>query len=319
MTQPDVATIIVNWKLKEETLACIRSVEQLREATRIIVVDNGSDDGSVEYLAQHAPNIELLVMPQNYGFGRACNAAIKHALQDPQCEYILLLNNDAVIEPAAVAALRAAAEQNPQAGILGCKMYYHDCPDTFWYAGARRRRYVLAAADTGRGCIDRGQFDARHEVDYVFGAAMFIRRAVFEAIGYFDEQFFLYLEDLDFCLTAQQSGFSIRFVPDAHIWHSVSASTRHDPGMRRYYMVKSTILFLQKHTTPPSFLLVLLFWSLVYMRVLLSDLLQGHSAVVQHYWSGLVHGLQEVLRPERNLPAERRICGEIHTTSLKLE
>jgi GT2 family glycosyltransferase len=320
MVQSDVATIIINWNLKEETLMCIRSVEQSAHPCRIIVVDNGSHDGSVEYLSLHAPQVELIALPLNYGFGRACNIAIAHALTDRGCQYVFLLNNDAVVHTQAITELRDAAEYHSQAGILGCKIYYRDCPTTFWYAGARRRRYVLAAADIGRGQMDQGQFDRRHAVDYIFGAAMFVRREVFENIGCFDEQFFLYLEDLDFCLMAQQAGFALRFVPSAYIWHSVSASTHHNPGMRRYHMVKSTIYFLQKHTTPARFPLVLLFWSFVYARFLFGDMLRGHSSTLRQYWLGLLHGLREVWGGRRESTCcEQDVYLDINATIFKPE
>jgi hypothetical protein len=303
MSRSNVAVIIINWKLKEETLACIRSVEQSIYPCRIIIVDNGSDDGSVEYFQEYVPHIELISLPTNIGFGRACNHAIRLALKSVDCQYVWLLNNDAVIAPDALKALLDAAEQHPEAGILGPKIYYHDRPDTFWYAGARRRRYVLAAADTGRGQVDRGQFESVREVDYVFGTAMLIRREVFEIVGSFDEQFFLYLEDLDQCLMAQQAGFRLLFAPKARIWHSVSASTRRDIGVRRYHMVKSTLLFLKKHTSESSFALVLLFWSLVYMQFLLVDLLRGQFSVLYYYSSGLFHGLREITEADTDLAA----------------
>jgi|APCry1669188970_1035186.scaffolds.fasta_scaffold01650_5 GT2 family glycosyltransferase len=291
MTHPQVAIVVINWKLKETTLDCIRSVEQSGTPCRVLVVDNGSDDGSAEYLAEHSPQIEIIALPKNVGFGRACNIAIRRVLTDPTSEYIFILNNDAIIEPQTIPALLDAAASAPHAGIFGPKVYYHDRPDTFWYAGSRCRRYVLAAADTGRGQRDRGQFDQRRDVDYIFGAAMLFRRQVFEAVGLFDEQFFLYLEDLDLCLMAQRGGFRLHFVPQSRVWHSVSASTRDYLGIRRYHMVKSTILFLKKHTTAISFIPTLLFWPIVALRFMLGDLLSGQFGALWRYFSGLLSGL----------------------------
>jgi GT2 family glycosyltransferase len=153
---------------------------------------------------------------------------------------------------------------------------------------------VFAATDTGRGQVDRGQFNTLREVDYVFGAAMLIRRSVFERIGLFDERFFLYLEDLDFCLRAQSAGFSLLFVPDAHVWHSGSASTAHNPAARNYHLVKSTVGFLRKHTPSMLIVPVLSFWMLVYLRAILSDVARGDVEAIRAYWSGLINGLAEV-------------------------
>lgn len=120
---------------------------------------------------------------------------------------------------------------------------------------------------------------------------MFIRRNVFERIGLFDEQFFLYLEDMDFCLRAQKAGFSLFFVPQARVWHKGSASTANNNGMRKYHFVKSTVGFARKHTSlaliPPAFV----FWMLVFLRFIIADLARGNLAVVRSYWSGLIDGL----------------------------
>ncbi len=124
---------------------------------------------------------------------------------------------------------------------------------------------------------------------------MLIRKSVFEKIGLFDEKFFLYLEDLDFCLRAQKVGFALFFVPQARVWHKVSASTSNDNVMRRYNMVKSTVHFLNKHTSPKMVPFVLIFWALVSARLILSDLLRGDLVAIRSFWAGLVQGLNEVL------------------------
>jgi GT2 family glycosyltransferase len=294
MTEACVAVVVINWKLKEETLSCLRSVQQLEHACQMIVVDNGSGDCSAEYLAHHVPQAKLLVLPTNLGFAAACNHAIATALQNTNCEYVLLLNNDAMIERRAVSELLRAAQAHPTVGILGPKVYCRDQPDRLWYAGARRRRRVLAAAGTGRGELDRGQYDTLREVDYVFGAAMLVRRGVFEQIGLFDEQFFLYLEDMDFCLRAQASGFTLLFVPQAHVWHAGSASTKNNQALRKYHKVKSTMRFLKKYASPASSLPIFAFWCLVALRDIFSDLIRGDTSVIRSYWQGLIDGLEQV-------------------------
>lgn len=293
MTHSRVTTIVVNWKLKEETLHCLRTLESLDLPGRVIVVDNGSDDGSVEYIARHFPQVELIALPSNVGFGAACNCAITRALENTACEYVFLLNNDAGVYSDVLSTLVGVAQAHPEAGILGPKVYYQDEPDKIWYAGARRRWGVLAAADTGRDQVDRGQFDTLREVDYVFGAAMLIRRSVFERIGLFDERFFLYLEDMDFCLRARKAGFSLLFVPQAHVWHKGSASTANNGGMRKHHFVKSTFRFVRKHTPLALSLPSFVFWMLVFFRFIILDLACGNFAVIRSYWSGLVNGVME--------------------------
>jgi hypothetical protein len=245
----------------------------------VVLVDNGSLDGSASYIEKHFPEVDIIRLDSNIGFGRACNLAIRRVLAEGQSRYIFLLNNDAVVHPQAMARLVEAADSNPTAGILGPKIYYRQDPSQIWYAGARMRRGVLAAADTGRGQIDTGQFEIPRQVDYVFGAAMLVQREVFERIGFFDERFFIYLEDLDFCLRAQQAGFSLLFVPQAHVWHSGSASTTRYKRMRRYHHLRSTVIFLVKHLSPVWILPATAFWGAVLLRSLGRDLLTANPGL----------------------------------------
>jgi GT2 family glycosyltransferase len=293
MSHSVVTVIVINWNLKEETLQCLHSLEQLTIPCRTIVVDNGSIDDSVKAFRQYIPQMEVIKLPSNMGFATACNRAIEHALMQSSCEFVLLLNNDAIIHPHAIQELLEVAQSHPSAGIFGPKVYTSGGTNKIWYAGARRRRMVLAAKGTGRGMIDRGQFSELREVDYVFGAAMLIRSNVFKRIGLFDERFFLYLEDLDFCLRAQKAGFSLLFVPQAHVYHKGSASTANITGFRTYHTVRSTILFLKKHTSWHLSLPVLLFWTSVAMQAMLVDMLRGNLAALRFYWMGLIRGLAE--------------------------
>ena len=293
MSQPEVSVVVINWRLKEETARCLESLRKSDYPCNVVLVDNGSGDGSVAYLTKRFPHVKVIDLPDNLGFGAACNKAIAFILEETDSEYILLLNNDATIQADALAKLVNAAEANPEAGILGPKIYSNELPGHIWYAGARRRKVVLAAVDTGRGRRDRGQFDTRLEVDYVFGAAMFIRRCVFEQVGLFDKRFFLYLEDLDYCLRAQQAGFSLLFVPQAHIHHIGSASTNCRRSARRYHHARSTVIFLIKHIPPVYMLPVIGFWALVLIKTIALDLLRGETVPWRAYGSGVANGLRK--------------------------
>jgi len=293
MKKPNVKVIIVNWKLKDETVRCLYSLEKSTYPCEVVVVDNGSKDGSTNYITDQFPNIEIIELETNIGFGSACNYAIKRLLKQSNFDYVLLLNNDSVIHPEMIGKLVDVAENQPEVGIFGPKVYYGNGPNQniLWYAGARSRKSVLAAADTGRGDIDRGQFDSRLQVDYVFGAAMLIRRSIFQRIGLFDERFFLYLEDLDFCLRTRQAGIPILFVPKAHVYHQGSASTRKDPALRKYHYSRSTILFLRKHNRSLNILLGLVFWILVFIKTAMGDIVKGEISTLNAYFTGLINGL----------------------------
>ncbi len=287
---PRVLSVVVNWRLAEETRTCLGSLLDSSERSDIVVVDNESTAASRSTFAGCDPRVDVLPSPVNLGFGVACNHAFTNALR-PNHEYVFLLNNDAAVAGDALEQLVRTADANPGAGILGAKVYYRSAPETLWFAGARRRQGVLAATESGRDQVDRGQFDERRRIDYVFGAAMLIRRSLLERIGHFDERFFLYLEDLDLCLRAQNAGEHLLFVPEARAWHTGSASTAGDVARRRYHMARSTVVFLHKHASVLTSMPIMSFWAAVYLRDILRDLVKGHTGIVRSCLSGLGSGV----------------------------
>jgi GT2 family glycosyltransferase len=289
-----VTVVIVNWRLKEATLRCLRSLEQLEASCHIVVVDNGSGDGSAEYLASQGSNLTLLALPTNVGFAAACNQGIASALCDPACDFVFLLNNDALIQPGALAALTTTARCCSNAGILGPKVHCWDEPARLWYAAAERPGLLKWLPNVYIGHIDRGQFDAPCQTTFVFGAAMLIRRSVFERIGLFDQQFFLYMEDIDFCLRARSAGFVALFVPHAHVWHVGGASTRHNRAIRHYHLARSFAHFLQKNAASRVSLPILMFWIMIALRKLARDLADGDMGVLRAYYRGLLDSIWDL-------------------------
>jgi GT2 family glycosyltransferase len=289
MPEPSVLVVVVNWNLKNDTIACLESVDKTGYPCHIVVVDNGSQDNSVEHIAHRFPRAKVLALPQNVGFAAACNLAIEEGLNE-HTQYVLLLNNDTIVHKDFFAELMRVAETRVQAGILGPKVYSTAEPDRVWHAGARRRRWVLAAVDLGRNRRDEGQFEQVQEVDYVFGCSMLVRRQVFEQIGMLDPNFFLYLEDMDLCLRAQAAGYRLVFVPQAKIWHRGAASTARNPALRKYYLVRSTLYFLRKHAARLWFPAAVIFWALVFLRAVLAELLRGDLDSVRAYSMGLLEG-----------------------------
>jgi hypothetical protein len=234
------------------------------------VVDNGSQDNSVAFIARRFPLLKILALPHNTGFAAACNLAIQEGL-DEHIQYVLLLNNDAIVHPDFFAELVQAARGHPQAGILGPKIYSTAEPGRLWHAGARRRRWTLVPVDLGRNQYDKGQFERILEVDYIFGCGMLIRRQVFERIGMLDSSYFLYMEDMDFCLRARAAGYRLLFVPQAQMWHQGSASTVQNPALRKYHLVKSTWRFLRQHASKIWFPVAIVVWALIFLRELMVE------------------------------------------------
>lgn len=216
-----VTVVVPNWNGERFLNLCLSSLRrQSFEDFETILVNNGSTDNSVDFTRQNFPEVRIVSLSENRGFSAAVNAGI----QASQAEYVVLLNNDTEVDPGWLEALVRAAESHPEAGFFASKLVdFHD-RRVLDGAGDALRRSGLPYR-IGHRELDRGQFD---EPAFVFGAcaagAMY-RRAIFEEIGLFDEDFFSNCEDVDISFRAQLAGYRCLYVPGSLVYHIGSAST----------------------------------------------------------------------------------------------
>lgn len=225
-----ITVIVVNWNAWPCLFRCLEALRnQSFQDIAIIVVDNGSKDGSVQAVRQQFPEITLLALPENLGFAAANNIAIRMVNTD----YIALLNNDAVAHPFWLENLMSAMAGHPEAGFAASLMLYHDAPSTIDRAGDG---YTTAGVGSLRG---RGQpADTFSRTEWVFGAcagAAIYRTSMFRDIGLFDEDFFLLHEDVDISFRAQLRGYSCLYVPNAVVYHLASRTIGYDSPTSVYY------------------------------------------------------------------------------------
>ncbi|GBC93005.1 N-acetylglucosaminyl-diphospho-decaprenol L-rhamnosyltransferase [bacterium HR15] len=236
MTTPEIVLTIqiVNWNAREHLRAALRSIyaHAPRFPFEVLVLDNASQDGSVQMVEKEFPQVRLLVSERNLGFAKGHNELARHA----QGRYLLILNPDTLMLEDALDNLIRFAEAHPEAGIIGPKLLN---PDGSLQYSCRRFPNPIAAIfrNTPLGRLfphnrytrDYLMLDWDHrsvrEVDWVSGAAMLVSRAVYEQLGGFDEQFFIYVEDVDLCYRAWQAGWKVLYYPEAVILHAIGRST----------------------------------------------------------------------------------------------
>ncbi|MGH2541898.1 MAG: glycosyltransferase family 2 protein [Ardenticatenaceae bacterium] len=243
-----VYIIILTWNNVNVTVACLESVLGLTYRTyRVMVVDNGSEDGTVAVVRERFPSVAVIENDRNLGFAAGCNVGIRHALA-AGAAYVFLLNNDTIVPPDLLDVMVAQAEALPDVGILAPMLRYLDDPTRLWFAGSRRHWLTLESVEFGP-LGPRQQTDGaeRRAVDYIFGTAMLIPRRVLEDVGLFDEAFFLYYEDMDLCLRIQAAGYRLYHIPDVSVQHQISASTRSVSAMRYYHKARASVIFFRKH------------------------------------------------------------------------
>jgi GT2 family glycosyltransferase len=251
MINPEVAIVILNWNRKEDTAECLESLSKISyENTITLVVDNGSSDSSVPYIRERFPRAILLENGVNLGFAEGNNVGIRFALENYRPEYILLLNNDTVVDSRFLDELVHAAASDERIGMVGPKVYYYYDPKKINAAGAKMVWLLGIAKNIGLGQPDDGSFDIKRETDCVYGCAFLIKTKAIEDIGLLDRRFFIILEETDWCLRARKAGYKIVYTPDSVVYHKEGVSGNKQSRTSVYYSHRNRLLLIKKNYSP---------------------------------------------------------------------
>jgi GT2 family glycosyltransferase len=237
---------VLNWNDSRETLSCLESLRGLDYPSYdVVVVDNGSTDGSVATIRERHPEVTVLEAGRNLGFTGGNNLGLRWAL-DCGADYGLLLNNDTELTPSFLTLIVDAAGEDPRIGIASPLILYHDRPDTIWSAGGTIDWRRGSAGMIGIDEPDMGQFGATpRDVDFVTGCAFLVKAEVMRRLGLLDDRFFAYYEDTEWCVRARRAGYRTVVVPRARIWHKISPVAREASPRVHYFMTRNRLLFLQ--------------------------------------------------------------------------
>jgi GT2 family glycosyltransferase len=239
-----VTAVIVHWKHLDDTLACLRSLEPEVDA---VVVDNGSADPVADAVAGRATVVRSA---ENEGYAGGANLGIRRALAGG-ADVLLLLNDDVRVLPGATAAALDALERDARVAAVGAKVRAREDPSRLWLAwGDVTWRQSLVALH-GSDEPDGPRFAAPRAVDWIAGCAMWLRREALEEIGLFDETFFAYHEEVDWCARARRAGWRVVYCPAAVVTHTGRGAAG-GPGavrIRKYFAARNTVLFARKHAS----------------------------------------------------------------------
>jgi GT2 family glycosyltransferase len=287
MPAPLVVAVTVNWNRREDTLACLRSLAALSYPNvQILVVDNGSTDGSVAAIRTNFPQVEQILNRSNLGFAGGFNQGLRRALQ-LKADYVFILNNDTLAPSALLEPLVLAAGE-PDVGVTAPVIVYAADPTQIWSAGAGRNSLTLElTGDHGRG----ERLEAVMPREFVSGCAMLIKRVVLEQVDLLDERFFMYYEDSDYCLRVRRAGYRLLVVPGASLLHKVSLSSNgSDSQSERYWMGRSSVLFFRKHIHGWRWLPVMFWRSGSLIKTTLRLLMAGRADSARAYVVGVIDG-----------------------------
>lgn len=245
--EPLVSIIVLNYNGREDTLACLRSLEHLTyRNTDVIVVDNASSDGTEAAVRAAYPDKTFIQTGANLGFTGGNNVGIRHALEKG-ADYVLLLNNDTIVAPDFISVMVEVMEQNPDVGVAGPMIYYFSAPETIWSAGGKIDWARGLTSMIGVNEDDKSQYGlSPRQTDFVTGCALMAKRAVWEKAGLLDDKFFMYYEETEWCVRATRAGYKIMLIPAAMIWHKISLEARATSPRTYYYMTRNRLLFLHR-------------------------------------------------------------------------
>ncbi len=245
---PLVGIIIINYNGRADTFECLLSLTQITYPNyRIYLVDNGSADKIGEDVRNRFRGVRVIENERNLGFTGGNNTGIKVALQEG-CDYILLLNNDTVVERGFIEPLLARLSDTNVA-MSTPKIYIHGFDKKIWAFGGRLDRFLGRSPHIGVDLIDQGQFSQSVRVDRITGCAMFIKSDIIRRFGMLDDQFFIYDEEADWCIRLSKKGYRFIVEPSSLIWHKGHRdSGRIGRPFMVYLQARNHLLLLRKHS-----------------------------------------------------------------------
>jgi len=271
---PRVSVIILNWNGGDYLVRCVDSVMKTdypNDLFEVIIVDNGSTDGSARLVKKMYPQVKLIENERNLGFCVGNNIGIKNSSGD----IIILLNNDTIVDKDWIKEILKCA-QDPKVGIIGCRLYF---PDTKIIQSLGFKMKFLGYWESiGAGQEDKGQFNEIKYVDYVSGAALAVKKEVLDKIGLLDPIFYAYREDADLCYRARRASYKV-VTSNAIVYHYGSLSWDKLPARKTYLAERNKIYFILKHYLPKKFLRYLLEYPIKTFKVNLRKYVRGETVL----------------------------------------
>lgn len=247
--EPKVFLIILNWNQCEDTIECIKSCERLNYKNfEILVLDNASEEGSVESIRSRFPDVGMIRNTQNLGYAKGNNVGIKYAL-DKGADYVFILNSDTTLDENVLHELIKAARSVGNPAILAPKVYYYDRRNVINSMGTTINWFRLRPNLDLCGQEDNGRFGEIRQKDILVGCALLINKMTFEKIGFFDEKFFAFHEDADLSLRNMKYGGKNLVVPKAIVYHKVSGSVKNCQPLVSYYTIRNFLYLAKKNAS----------------------------------------------------------------------
>jgi GT2 family glycosyltransferase len=251
---PKVVIVILNWNGIEDTTECLESLRVIDYPNyEVVVVDNGSEGDDVTILRDRFGDwIHLIEEDVNLGFCDGNNVGMRYAVDRLDPQYVLLLNNDTVVDPEFLTYLVRTADDSEERLLVGAKILFYDDPGKIQSAGGMINHWTADCRSFGKGEADASLSEDIVMADFVSGCCLLASRGVIDEIGLLDPVYYVGYEDSDYCMRARKAGFESVICLRAKIWHKASASRRKSTRFRMYYRPRNQFIFARRHLTKPQ-------------------------------------------------------------------
>lgn len=248
MKKPSISILILNWNGKEDTLECLGSLNNIDYLNyKTIVIDNGSKDDSVKAIKKKYPQVKIIENKKNLGYAEGNNVGIRYALKN-KAEYILILNNDTIVDKNFLTEMVKVAESDDKIGIVGLKVYNYGTnkiqslgiKNAFWAIFFHKR-------GIGRNQEDEKQFEEDFGVEGVPGCGYLVKSKAIKKSGLFNKNFFVYYEEIDLFFRIRKKGYKLMVSSKSKIWHKEGATSKKVSGFVKYHQTRNSMIFIKRH------------------------------------------------------------------------
>ncbi len=250
MNNKKISCIILNWNGKQYLKDCLDSVlSSSYKNLKVIVVDNASTDGSSEFIKNNYKKVVVIENKTNLGWTGGNNKGIKYAL-GKKTDFIFILNNDTQIDKKCIEELAKEIDEKDEIGIVGPKIFLKvngKKTNRISFAGGKFKPNRYFGVHIGNNKLDSKAYGKVKQTEFVTGAAIMIKNEVFKKVGLFDDKYFIYYDEADFCMRARKKGYKIFYVPTAHVYHDFSGTVELNSPFQNYYTTRNHYLFVEKN------------------------------------------------------------------------
>ncbi len=292
-----VIILILSYNGKSLLGDCITSyLENKYSKFQIVVIDNGSTDGTKEYIESSFPQVKVLRTDINLKYSGGLNFGLKYAFDQQKSDYVLITNNDVVADKYIIQSLVDTAKSDVNAGFVIGKVYFHDKPDTFQTVGKKNDPVLWNGGHIGKGEKDTGQYDQISERDWCDDIFWLVKRELYEKTGGYDTEFAFQGEDFDWQVRAKQLGYKIMYTPHAKLWHKESMTIGKNSPFKEYYDARNPLIVHMKYRSADEFRK---YFHIRFNQLMSSSIRQLLKLKIRHVWanfSGLASAIKWGIR-----------------------